>query len=69
MRVRFLQKVAVAGGPQYNPGDVAETDRHLLTEMKAQQYVARGWAVPVPEPQKSLDRPPADKMAKGSVRK
>jgi hypothetical protein len=44
MRLRFLAKVAVPGGPLYNAGDVAETDPHFITAERAADYIARGWA-------------------------
>lgn len=74
MRLRFQRSVPVPGGPLYHAGEVAVTDRWLLTETRAQQYVDRGWAIreeeegsmasttQAPTQPKSADRPQRDKM-------
>lgn len=80
MRIRFTGSVSVLGGPRYHAGEIIETDPHVMTEKKARQYVAGGWAVEVAMPAKPKEPPveqpkdakgpPVDRMVKGApVRK
>ena len=43
MRVRFLTKVCIPGGPLYAPGDVADSDPHFLPEARVEEYRRRGF--------------------------
>jgi len=43
MRVRFLTKVILPGGPLYATGEVADSDRHFLTEERIEEYRRRGY--------------------------
>lgn len=68
MRIKFVSKVTIPGGPLYRPGDVAETGFGFTPEA-AKECIARGWAV-LDQPQrdvntpltKALDAPPVDKQ-------
>jgi hypothetical protein len=67
MRIRFLSRVFVAGGPYSGPGDVAETDEIFFKKDLAEAYVRKGWAVEESPMQaeattKAMIAPPADTM-------